>query len=57
MLFLHYKWPEIYEEELDLPHHEMIITNHGDYRKLFSTKKKKESMISKVLPIHFSLSL
>ena len=31
---------EIYEEELsDLPHHEMTITNHGDYRgNCFPTK-------------------
>ena len=29
------EWPEIYEEELsDLPHHEMVITNHGDYREI-----------------------
>ena len=29
------EWPEIYEEELaDLPHHEMTITNHGDYREI-----------------------
>ena len=29
------EWPEIYEEELsDLPHHEMEITNHGDYREI-----------------------
>jgi hypothetical protein len=26
---------KIYEEELaDLPHHEMKITNHGDYREI-----------------------
>ena len=29
------EWPEIYEEEwADLPHHEMTITNHGDYREI-----------------------
>lgn len=29
------EWPEIYEDELaDLPHHEMAITNHGDYREV-----------------------
>ena len=29
------EWPEIYEEELaDLPHHEMKITHHGDYREV-----------------------
>ena len=29
------EWPEIYEEELaDLPYHEMVITNHGDYREI-----------------------
>lgn len=29
------EWPEIYEVELeDLPHHEMIIENHGDYRQI-----------------------
>lgn len=29
------EWPEIYENELaDLPHHEMAITNHGDYREV-----------------------
>ena len=29
------EWPEIYEEELaDLSHHEMKITNHGDYREV-----------------------
>ena len=29
------EWPETYEEELaDLPHHEMTITNHGDYREI-----------------------
>ena len=29
------EWPEIYEDELkDLPHHEMIIENHGEYREI-----------------------
>lgn len=29
------EWPEIYETELaDLPHHEMNITNHGDFREI-----------------------
>lgn len=29
------EWPEIYEEELaDLPHHEMNITNQGDFREI-----------------------
>ena len=29
------EWPEIYEEELaDLPHHEMKITNHRNYREV-----------------------
>ncbi len=29
------EWPEIYESELeDLPHHEMKIENHGDFREV-----------------------
>ncbi|MDO5615094.1 MAG: tRNA (adenosine(37)-N6)-threonylcarbamoyltransferase complex ATPase subunit type 1 TsaE [Cruoricaptor ignavus] len=29
------EWPEIYEDELqDLPHHEILIENHGDYREI-----------------------